>query len=239
MIEVVAVIPVYNEIGALPALVERLRARLPDLHLLIVDDNSPDGTGGWVTKQAAVAEGIELLTRRRRSGLGSATADGIRRAMQLDPRWIATLDGDLSHDPDDLARMIGQVNRPDAEVDVLIGSRYVPGARIECWSRRRRIASRLVNALSRRALGITAVHDVTSALRVYRAETLRRLPWEQMACRHHPWLQQILVHVRRHGARIGEYPVTFRQRSAGRSTLNARSLATNLREWIGLLLRRA
>jgi glycosyltransferase involved in cell wall biosynthesis len=228
------VIATWNEIGSLPALVRDIRARLPDAWLLVVDDSSPDGTGQWVRELQRTDPRVDLLTRPVREGLGRAAIAGLERAMTFGTEWIATMDADQSHDPADLAALVRRAARPDNKADVLIGSRYVPGGRVAEWGWHRRTASRLVNLVVQKGLGLK-YRDNSSALRLYRRTALARIPLGRVDCGSHVYLEQILLHLHRSGARIEEYPVTFRDRRAGRSSLTVRSLTPALYEFARLL----
>ena len=141
------VIATYNERETMPQLVEQLRQSISFARILIVDDNSPDGTGNWVRGHSKTDERLSLLHRDSKEGLGAATLAGLEHAMKEQPTWIATMDADLSHRVVDLNSM-WQAARSNAG-NVIIGSRYIRGGKIENWSLARRIASRCVNGFAR------------------------------------------------------------------------------------------
>ncbi len=233
----VVVIATYNEIATLPSLTREIWERLPDANILVVDDNSPDGTGEWVSQLQEHEPRISLRHRPGKEGLGRAAIDGILQAIESSPRWVATMDADHSHDPGDLLTMFNRAQDESRYVDLVIGSRYVRGGRIENWSARRRVASRLVNGVARWGLGLTA-RDNTGALRVYRTTMLRVVRPEKMRSRGHVYLEEILMRLKRNGASIVEVPITFRDRIAGESSLNFRGLLDNFRELILLVFQR-
>lgn len=225
------VIATYNEVQNLPELVERIREVAPESGILVVDDNSPDGTGKWVREQALQDDRLELIHRQEKAGLGSATVTGIATAMTGHPNWIATMDADLSHRPEDFQAM-WKAAAVD-QYDVIIGSRYTEGGRIENWSWRRRVASRAVNFFARWILWLGS-RDNSSAFRIYRTETLEKIDLDRINCRGYVYLEQILLYLDRCGARIHEVPIVFNERERGESKVTMVELLRNLRD-VGLL----
>jgi dolichol-phosphate mannosyltransferase len=231
----------YNEIENLPRLVSEIFRRLPEADILVIDDNSPDGTGRWCDEQAKVDERLRCLHRPRKQGLGSATIAGMRYALQRDYALVLNLDADFSHHPRYLPDLLAGMEREgELAVDVMIGSRYVPGGGIEGWPLRRRLMSRCVNTLARLLLGLK-VKDCTGALRCYRTETLRRLDLDAIRSRGYAYLEEILWRLQRQGARIGETPIVFVDREKGQSKINAREalavlwlvVRLGVRNWLG------
>ena len=233
--DLIIVIATYNERQTLPDLVALIREHIADPVILVVDDNSPDGTGDWVRDQSADDPGIRLLHRQQKDGLGAATLAGLHSAMAEQPTWIATMDADLSHHPEDLARMWHEAGTD--RYDVVIGSRYVRGGRIENWSWRRRLASRVVNGLVRWALWLKT-RDNSGAFRLYRRSTLQNLELDRISCQGFVYLEQILVHLRRAGARFHEIPIVFRERQHGVSKVTFAELIRNLRDILWLAVKR-
>ncbi len=232
------VVATYNEIRTLPSLVSRIQELLPHARVLVVDDNSPDGTGRWAAEMAARQSWIEVLQRPAKEGLGRATLSGLKMALQYDVVWIATMDADHSHDPVDLKTMLQVASQPvNPPWDVVIGSRYIPGGRIESWPLHRRFVSRLVNTIARHGLGLPA-RDISGALRIYRRQTLQHLDLNRVQSRGHAYLEEILMLLNRAGAAITECPIHFRNRVAGRSTVNLQGWWFNARELAQLLLDR-
>jgi dolichol-phosphate mannosyltransferase len=231
------VIATYNEMENLPPLVEKIWKLLPNANILVVDDNSPDGTGAWVRDLQARDSRIVLLHRDRKEGLGRAAIAGLLRAIGSTSQWVATLDADHSHSPADLLKAVERAMDESRPVDTVIGSRYVPGGRIENWSLRRRWASRIVNAIARRGCGLVT-RDNTGALRVYRSGALKAIGLESLRSRGHVYLPEVLVRLQHRGATITEVPITFRDRSGGQSTLTVRGLAANLGELLRLIVLR-
>lgn len=202
----------YNERDNLPSLVDALFQTLPQAHVLVVDDNSPDGTGQWCDEHCLTEPRLSCLHRPGKLGLGSATIAAMQRAIELDYDLLVTLDADWSHDPAALPAMVAK----SAECDIVIGSRYCPGGTIEGWPRYRRVVSTVLNGVSRRLLRLP-VRDASGAFRVYRVDILRRLVLNDIRATGYSYLEEILCHLRRAGARFAEVPITFRERRSGQS----------------------
>lgn len=231
----IIVIATYNESQSLPSLVEEIRTCLPEAVILVVDDNSPDGTGDWVRKRGQRDSRLQLLHRENKEGLGAAAIAGIRQALSQKPEWIATMDADHSHRPQDLAKLwqAASSNR----YDVIIGSRYVPGGRIEDWNWKRRLSSRAVNWFARWILWLRT-NDNSGAFRIYRAESLKRINFQKIDCRGFAYLEQLLLHLQRSGATMREVPIVFAEREEGESKVSVSELFRNLRDIAWLAIRR-
>lgn len=200
----------YNERENLPSLVEAIHAALPGADVLVVDDNSPDGTGRWVDEQPA--DWLSAIHREGKLGLGSATIQAMRHAIAGGYERIATLDADWSHPPEVLPKLLEMTER----VDVAVGSRYVAGGRIEGWPLSRRLASGVMNRLTRLLLRVP-IADASGAFRVYRTEALRRIDLGQISSSGYAYLEEIVWRLAGAGATFAEHPITFKDRVAGRS----------------------
>jgi dolichol-phosphate mannosyltransferase len=209
---VLVTVATYNEAENLPRLLPAILAAMPDGEVLVVDDESPDGTGAWCDDQARREPRLECLRRKGRRGLGSATIEGLRYAIERNYDLVLTMDADFSHPPEFLPALVAAA----ASADVVIGSRYVAGGAIEGWSMARRIVSRLVNGASHYLAGLTP-RDCSGAFRCYRVQTLQRIDLAAIQSDGFAYLEEILWHLARAGARIVEVPITFRERQAGRS----------------------
>jgi dolichol-phosphate mannosyltransferase len=205
----------YNEIANLPTLVEEILRILPSADLLVVDDNSPDGTGRWCDERAGVEPRLRCLHRSGKLGLGSATLEAIRYALANDYETFITLDADWSHDPAYLTQLVAALDI----ADVAIGSRYCPGGAIEDWPMHRRVVSRWVNGLTRLLLRLP-VRDASGAFRAYRVAKLRELRLEEIRATGYAYLEELLWHLHRAGATFAEVPITFHERRAGQSKVN-------------------
>ncbi len=209
-------IATYNELENLPDLVARLRKSVPSAEILIVDDNSPDGTPEWLLKNAS--SDFHSIIRKGKLGLGSATKEAFQFGLEKNYTLIATMDADFSHSPEDLPRLFERIEQPDFP-DIVIGSRYIQGGAIEGWSRFRRIASWLINLETRWMLWLKS-KDNSGAFRVYRTEALRKLPISAVRANGYGYLQETLYRMGRQGATVAEVPITFRDRERGQSKIS-------------------
>lgn len=208
------VLATYNEIENLPGLVDEILRVLPAADVLVVDDNSPDGTGRWCDERAAAELRLRCLHRTGKQGLGSAAILALRDAIERGYELVVTMDADWSHDPKHLPELVTATEY----ADVAIGSRYIEGGVIEGWPRSRRWVSRTVNALSRSLLGLP-VRDSSGAFRAYRVANLRDLDLSLIRATGYAYLEEILWNLARANARFVEVPITFRERRAGRSKI--------------------
>jgi dolichol-phosphate mannosyltransferase len=210
------IVPTYNERDNLPVAVDVL-LRVPGLRVLVVDDASPDGTGEIADALARSAAGrVSVLHRTGARGLGRSYIDGIRRALDTDATAICQMDADLSHDPADVPRLLAQIG----SADLVIGSRYVPGGRIENWPRRRIVLSGFANRYVRAITGLR-IHDCTSGFRCWRREALERLPLDRIASDGYAFLVEVVWEAAAAGCRIAEVPITFVERRHGASKLSS------------------
>jgi dolichol-phosphate mannosyltransferase len=218
----------YNEIENLPGLVDEILRVLPDADLLVVDDNSPDGTGKWCDARAASEPRLRCRHRAAKMGLGSATLEAIRIAIDGGYDVFVTLDADWSHDPKHLPQLLNALQ----QADVAIGSRYVSGGAVEGWPLHRRLVSRSMNRLSRTLLKLP-ISDSSGAFRAYRVAKLKEIDLASIQSSGYAYLEEIVWHLDRAGATFAEVPIAFHERRAGRSKVSAREAAAKLR----LLLR--
>lgn len=210
-------IATYNEIENLPSLVTELRKRFAKDAILVVDDNSPDGTSDWVAENSKTDSNLFLIRRVNERGLGSATIAGFRWGLERDFDLIATMDADFSHPPEDLLAMCEQI-RVTPSTDVVVGSRYVEGGGIIGWPLLRRIGSRIVNWFSRFWLGLRT-RDNTGAFRVYRASVLTEIGLADVESDGYGYLEEIMMLMHQNNAKIVEHPFWFADRTRGKSKL--------------------
>ena len=173
------VIPTYNERENLADTVARVRAAVPAASVLVVDDSSPDGTGELADELAAADAAVHVLHRTAKDGLGAAYLEAFRWALEQGYDPIVQLDADGSHLPEQLPRLLDELERTDAaggRADLVIGSRWVPGGSIENWPRHRELLSRWGSAYARRVLRLDT-RDATAGYRAFRADALRRIRW--------------------------------------------------------------
>ena len=229
------VVATYNERENLPQLVERIFQFAPQAHLLVVDDNSPDGTGAWVDARSAEDTRVRCLHRAGKLGLGTATIVGLRYALHHGYACVITMDADFSHDPRHLTELLESLA---AGADVAIGSRYVAGGRVEGWPWPRRWMSRGVNGFARHWLRLP-VRDTSGAFRAYRTDILRRVELQQVRAKGYAVFEELLFVLRRSGARFREVPITFVDRQFGQSKVSPGEAVRSLWHLVTLPLRRA
>jgi dolichol-phosphate mannosyltransferase len=219
---VLVTVATYNEMENLPILVRDLQEALPAADLLVVDDNSPDGTGRWIAAQAEQNRQISVLHRPRKLGLGSATVAGLQYAVEHGYDYVVALDGDGSHDPRYIPGMLEAIDRPSPDrPDVVIGSRYVPGGGTNGWPAYRRLMSRAVNSFARVMLGLS-VRDCSGAFRCIRVEFLNRVDLSSFRSRGYSLFEETLWHFKKAGARFHEIPIVFANRQHGESKIDFR-----------------
>ena len=217
---VVVVVPTYNESENLARMAEALLALpVPRLRLLIVDDESPDGTGRLADELAAVSSGrIAVLHRHGKRGLGLAYIDGFRWSLESGAGAIVQMDADFSHSPADVPRLLEKL----ADHDVVVGSRYVPGGSIdEDWSRGRRALSRSANAYARTLLGLKT-RDATAGFKAWRRPVLEAVDLGRIRSDGYLFLVEMTYVCERLGLGIAEVPIHFTERRAGRSKMSLR-----------------
>ncbi len=223
-------IATYNEIENLPRLVDEIFQYVPDVDILVIDDNSPDGTGRWCDQRAVDDRRVRCLHRSGKLGLGTATVAAMRYAIEHGYDYVLNVDADFSHPPRYLPDLLAGM-QPDhgPPVDMMIGSRYVAGGGIEGWPLHRHLMSRGVNLYARCLLGLK-VKDCSGAMRCYRTELLKQLDFDQIRSRGYSFQEEILWRVKRLGARFGETPIVFVERQKGHSKINSREAVAAL--WI-------
>ena len=219
----------YNEMENLPRLVEEIFRFAPQVDILVIDDNSPDGTGQWCDRQQAVNPRLACLHRSGKLGLGTATIAGMKYAIEHGYTFVLNMDADFSHQPKYLPALLDGMDPPGRPpVDVMIGSRYIPGGGVEGWPLRRRLMSRAVNLYARWLLGLRP-KDCSGAFRCYRTEMLARLDFDAIRSRGYSFQEEILWRLKRLGARFGEAPIVFVERQHGVSKIDAGEALAALR----------
>lgn len=227
----------YNERENLPLLVEEIFRYAPHVELLVIDDNSPDGTGQWCDEQAAVNSKIHCLHRSGKLGLGTAIVAGMQYGLEQGHDYVLNMDADFSHHPRYLPDLIAGMNPPDQPPrDVMIGSRYVPGGKIEGWGFKRHFMSRSINLYSRWLLWLNP-KDSSGSYRCYRTDLLRKIDFSKIRSRGYSFQEEILWLCRRARARMAETPITFVDRERGVSKIDHGEALAALRIILGLGLR--
>ena len=222
------VVATYNEIENLPLLVDEIFRYLPAADVLVVDDNSPDGTGRWCDAKAVDDPRLKCLHREGKLGLGTAVISAMKYALAQGYSYVLTMDADFSHPPKCLPAMVAGMERDGQGVDVMIGSRYVPGGGVEGWGLKRHFMSRSVNFYSRCLLGLKT-KDCSGNYRCYRSEVLAKLDFDNIRSRGYSLTEEMLWCLKRVGARFGETPIVFVDRRRGKSKINGKEAFTALR----------
>jgi len=205
----------YNERDNLPTLLDEIHSMVPEADVLVIDDNSPDGTGKLADTLAANDRRIHVLHRPGKLGLGTAILAGVRYALDEHYDFLINMDADFSHHPRYLPAILAGMKKED----VMIGSRYVPGGGALDWPWSRRLLSWGVNTVVRLLLRIPA-HDTSGAYRCYRVAKLREANLDNLLSRGYSFQQEFLYRCRKAGCRIGETPIIFENRRAGKSKVD-------------------
>jgi dolichol-phosphate mannosyltransferase len=212
---VVIVMPTYNERQNLEIMASRIREAVPDADLLVVDDNSPDGTGDLADKLAEKDPHVQVMHRTEKAGLGRAYVAGFTWALEGGYGLIVEMDADGSHRPEDLPKLLAAVDHADA----VIGSRYVPGGTVVNWPKSREFLSKGANIYNRIMLGVR-VRDATGGFRVYRAATLRKIDLGGIESAGYCFQIDMTLRVLQGGMDIREVPITFVERERGASKMS-------------------
>ncbi|WP_101786772.1 polyprenol monophosphomannose synthase [Nonomuraea indica] len=215
---VLVIVPTYNERDNLPLIVERLRAAVPEAHVLVADDASPDGTGAVADELAAADDHVHVLHRPGKQGLGAAYLAGFRWGLDKGYDVLVEMDADGSHQPEQLPELLRAVA---GGADLAIGSRYVPGGKVVNWPASRQLLSRGANVYTRIMLGL-GVRDATAGFRAYRAETLDKLDLSDVESEGYCFQVDLTLRTARQGLRVVEVPITFVERAVGTSKMSRR-----------------
>jgi dolichol-phosphate mannosyltransferase len=219
------VLPTYEEAENLSSIASAILAALPGATLLVVDDNSPDGTGRIADELAATEPRIKVHHRPGKAGLGRAYLDGFRVALDGGAVAICQMDADWSHDPAVLPRLIAPIT--EGAADLVIGSRYVQGGRVLDWGVGRRLISRLGSLFARVVLRL-GPHDLTGGFKAWRATTLASIPFGGVHAGGYVFQIEMTHRAARLGARVREVPITFQDRRVGHSKMSRRIIVEAL-----------
>ena len=220
---VLVVVPTYDEADNLEPIAERLHAAVPEAHLLVVDDGSPDGTGAIADRMAADSDWVHVLHRTRKAGLGAAYIAGFTWARERGYDVVVEMDADGSHAPEQLPRLLDAL----AVADVVLGSRWVEGGSVVNWPRSREVLSRGGNWWTRLMLGLP-LRDATGGYRAYRREVLDSLPLDGVASQGYCFQVDLAWQAWRAGWRVVEVPITFVERIRGESKMSRAIVAEAL-----------
>jgi len=208
-------IATYNEIENLPRLVDAIWQVAPLVDILVIDDNSPDGTGRWCDERAEGEPRLFCVHRAGKLGLGTATIAAMQYAIEHGYDYVLNMDADFSHHPRHIPAILAAMD----QADVSIGSRYCPGGGVKDWPFQRRLMSWAVNTYARLFLGL-APRDTSGAFRCYRVSLLKRLDFAAVKSRGYSFQEEILWRLKRLGARMVETPIVFADRERGQSKIN-------------------
>jgi dolichol-phosphate mannosyltransferase len=221
---VVMVVPTYNEADNLGWVVGRLRAAEPDVDVLVVDDNSPDGTGALADDLAAADSAVHVLHRSAKGGLGAAYLAGFAWALEAGYDVVGEMDADGSHQPEQLRRLLEAL----LDADLVIGSRYVPGGSVVNWPLRREALSRGGNLYVRMLLGIS-IRDATAGFRVFRRSALEKIDLGSVESAGYVFQTDLVTRCLRAGLTVREVPIEFVERVRGDSKMSGAVATESLR----------
>lgn len=205
----------YNERENLPNLIPAIKEHAPDADIVVIDDNSPDGTGQYADELAAADPSIHVLHREGKQGLGTATIAGFRFAIEQGYELLINLDADFSHHPKHIPAMLECMDR----VDCAVGSRYVPGGGVEGWGIKRHFMSRGINLYARMTLGLKT-KDNSGSYRCYRVSKLAELDLDLVRSKGYSFQEEILYRLKRIGCAFEETPIFFADRQFGETKIN-------------------
>jgi glycosyltransferase involved in cell wall biosynthesis len=214
--QALVIVPTYNERENIGSLVMELRRLAGDVHVLIVDDHSPDGTGALADALAAADAGVAVLHRAGKLGLGTAYISGFQYGLGRDYQYLCTMDADFSHNPASLPALL---DKAATGYDLVVGSRYVPGGRVAGWPPLRKLISYVANLLAHWFLGI-ATRDCTAGFRCYRRAVLETVDLSAVFSTGYSFLIETAFLCQEAGFRIGEVPITFVNRTQGASKIS-------------------
>jgi dolichol-phosphate mannosyltransferase len=216
--KILIIIPTYNEKDTIPLIIPEIKKRLPDADILVVDDNSPDGTSQIVKDIAKNVNGIFVLDRTKKDGLGKAYIAGFKWALERNYDLIFEMDADFSHNPDYLPNFIEAAK----DADLVIGSRYVNGTvNVVNWPLKRLMLSYFGNVATRIVAG-TKIMDCTSGFKCFRAQTLRTINLDKVASSGYSFQVEVNFYVQKKGLKIKEIPIIFKDRELGVSKMSSK-----------------
>lgn len=223
MDQTLIIVPTYDEYQNAHSLVSQILQIVPDSHVLLVDDNSPDGTADYAENMFRHEPRFSVLRRSGKRGLGRSYLDGYRRAAVGNYARVVQMDADFSHDP----RALPDLIRASQGVDVVIGSRYCAGGAVRNWSRRRKLLSKFANRYVRSITGLK-VHDSTSGFRCYNQRALRSLLAGEIVAEGYAFLVETTYRVQKEGLSIVEVPITFTERRHGKSKISRKVILESM-----------
>lgn len=220
---ILVIVPTYNERESLPLIVERIRTSVPQAHILVADDNSPDGTGAVADTLAAGDAQVEVMHRHSKDGLGAAYIAGFTWGLENGFDVLVEMDADGSHQPEQLPRLLSALR----DADLVLGSRWVAGGGTVNWPKSREVLSRGGNLYTRTMLGVP-LFDATGGFRAFRADTLRGIDLHTVASQGYCFQVDLAWRAVQRGFVVTEVPITFVERSVGTSKMSRAIVAEAL-----------
>lgn len=215
--KILIIIPTYNERENIEVLIPKVRDFVPDSHILVVDDSSPDGTSAYVKELSTRLKNIFVLDREKKEGLGRAYISGFKWALERDYDFIFEMDADLSHSPEYLPDFLKTIQK----ADLVIGSRYISGVNVINWPMHRLLLSYFGNMGARLVAGIP-VKDCTGGFKCFRSNVLRSVNLDKVGSSGYSFQVEMNYHVWRKGFRIIEIPIVFKDRTTGVSKMSTK-----------------
>lgn len=209
------IVPTYNELDNVQKLIPDVLSRYKNVDILIVDDNSPDGTGDYVDGLSQTMQGVRLLRRPAKMGLGTAYIDGFKYALKEDYSYIFEMDADFSHDPKEIKNFLKAIK----DKDLVLGSRYISGVNVVNWPMSRLLLSYFANVYTRVITGLP-VRDATGGFKCFRKEVLAAINFDNIKSNGYAFQIEMTFKAWKKGFRIGEIPITFVDRVIGKSKMS-------------------
>jgi dolichol-phosphate mannosyltransferase len=207
-------VPTYQELHTLPSIIHRIFENIPNIDVLVIDDNSPDGTGKLADELSQKYSNLKVLHRSQKNGLGSAYVDGFKASLD-DYEVLVEMDADGSHDPQDLKRILEEIPK----YDCVLGSRWVPGGKVVNWPLSRQILSRGGNLYARKMLGFE-IGDSTGGFRAYKTSALRNIDLNLIDSQGYCFQVDMVRRLVSQGLKMKEVPITFTERTIGTSKMS-------------------
>ena len=213
--EILVIIPTYNELENIQKLIPDILGRYEKADILVVDDNSPDGTGDYVEELSKTSERVNLIRRPKKLGLGTAYVEGFKFALKYDYMFIFEMDADYSHDPREIKNFL----KATSEFDLVIGSRYIMGVNVVHWPMRRLMLSYFANFYTRIITGLP-IHDATGGFKCFNRKVLEAFNFDNVKSNGYAFQIEMTFKAWKKGFTIGEIPIIFIDRSMGSSKMS-------------------
>jgi len=214
------IIPTFNESENIEILINKiLKLGLAEISIIVIDDNSPDGTSKIVSKISEENKQVFLINRPQKMGLGTAHIEGFKKALKINSEIILTMDADFSHDP----KYIPEIIKLSNNFDVTIGSRYVKNGGVSNWPTYRKLISKCANFLARNTLSLKT-KDCTAGFRCYKRDVLQAVDFNEVSSNGYSFLIEILYLIQKRDYNIGEYPIIFTDRVNGKSKISKKEI---------------